>query len=135
MKGGQGESERAGEKEIKRRRERGKGAVGSSNRQWQDQEKCAGLKYKHVEQPESWDLIERVLKEPEKRWMDIYQSMLSLLKLFISIAGILFVIAGYVWWAAALILLFCIPLFVFSVKGGKINYQTTRDTSHYSRKY
>ena len=36
MKGGQGESERAGEKEIKRRRERGKGAVGSSNRQWQD---------------------------------------------------------------------------------------------------
>lgn len=98
-------------------------------------EKCAGLKYKHVEQPESWDLIERVLKEPEKRWMDIYQSMLSLLKLFISIAGILFVIAGYVWWAAALILLFCIPLFVFSVKGGKINYQTTRDTSHYSRKY
>lgn len=98
-------------------------------------EKCAGLKYKHVEQPESWDLLQRVLKEPEKRWMDIYQSMLSLLKLFISIAGILFVIAGYVWWAAALILLFCIPLFVFSVKGGKINYQTTRDTSHYSRKY
>ena len=41
MKGGQGESERAGEKEIKRRRERGKGAVGSSNRQWQDQEKCS----------------------------------------------------------------------------------------------
>ena len=36
MKGGQGESERAREKEIKRRRERGKGAVDSSNRQWQD---------------------------------------------------------------------------------------------------
>ena len=41
MQGGKGESERAGEKEIKRRRERGKGAVGSSNRQWQDQEKCS----------------------------------------------------------------------------------------------
>ena len=36
MKGGKGESERAREKEIKRRRERGKGAVDSSNRQWQD---------------------------------------------------------------------------------------------------
>ena len=30
MKGGQGESERAGEKEIKRRRERGTGAVDTS---------------------------------------------------------------------------------------------------------
>ena len=36
MKGGQGESERAREKEIKRRREKGTGAVDSSNRQWQD---------------------------------------------------------------------------------------------------
>ena len=36
MKGGKGESERAREKDIKSRRERGKGAVVSSNCQWQD---------------------------------------------------------------------------------------------------
>jgi len=36
LKGGQGESERAREKEMKRRRERGKRTVDSSNRQWQD---------------------------------------------------------------------------------------------------
>ena len=36
MKGGKGESERAREKEMKRRRERGTGAVDSSNREWQD---------------------------------------------------------------------------------------------------
>ena len=36
LKGGRGESERAGEKKMKRRRERGKGAVDSSNRQCQD---------------------------------------------------------------------------------------------------
>ena len=36
MKGGQGESERARGKEMKRRRERGKRTVDSSNRQWQD---------------------------------------------------------------------------------------------------
>ena len=34
--GGKGESERAREKDIKSRRERGKGAVVSSNCQWQD---------------------------------------------------------------------------------------------------
>ena len=36
LKGGRGESERAREKEMKRRRERGTGALDSSNRQWQD---------------------------------------------------------------------------------------------------
>ena len=36
MKGGKGESERAREKEMKRRRERGTAAVDSSNREWQD---------------------------------------------------------------------------------------------------
>lgn len=75
------------------------------------------------------------MKETEKKWLDIYQAMLALLKLFISIIGILFVIAGYVWWAALLILLFCIPLFVLSIKSGKKNYQAKRDTSQYSRKY
>ncbi len=36
MKGGKGESETAREKDIKSRRERGKGAVASSNCLWQD---------------------------------------------------------------------------------------------------
>ena len=36
MKGGQGERETARQKEMKGRRERGKGAVDSRNRQWQD---------------------------------------------------------------------------------------------------
>ena len=35
LKGGRGESERAREKEMKRRSERGTGAVDSSNREWQ----------------------------------------------------------------------------------------------------
>ena len=35
LKGGKGESERAREKEMKRRSERGTGAVDSSNREWQ----------------------------------------------------------------------------------------------------
>lgn len=97
-------------------------------------EKCARLKYQYLEQSESWDLISRVLAEPEKRWTGIQQAVLELFKLFISIAGVMAVIASYVWWAALLILLFCIPLFVFSVKSGKINYQAWRDTSVHNRK-
>ena len=97
--------------------------------------KCAGLEYTHVEQGKSHDLISRILKETEKKWLDIYQAMLALLKILISIVGILFVIAGYVWWAAVLILLFSVPLFVYSIKSGKKNYQAKRDTSIYSRKY
>lgn len=97
--------------------------------------KCAGLAYCHVEQSDSMDLINRVLRDTGKRVMEIYMAGLSLLKLLIQIAGILFIIAGYVWWAALLILIFCIPLFWYSVRGGKKNYEAQRDTSKQTRKY
>ncbi|MBO5487497.1 MAG: ABC transporter ATP-binding protein [Eubacterium sp.] len=97
--------------------------------------KCAALSYTYMEQADSQNLISRVLEQTERKWQDIYQAMLALLKLLISIAGILFIIASYVWWAAVLIFLFCLPLFYFSVRGGKVNYQARRDTSQYIRKY
>ena len=98
-------------------------------------EKCARLEYTHIECAESHDLINRILDGTERKWMNIYQAMLDLLKLLISIVGILLVIACYVWWAAILILIFCIPLFLYSIKSGKKNYQAQRDTSYYVRKY
>ena len=98
-------------------------------------EKCAKLKYRYVEQTESWDLISRVLSNVEKQWMDMFQAVLSLLQLAVKIVGILMVIAGYIWWAALVILLFCIPLFGVSVKSGKKNYQAQRDTSELTRRY
>lgn len=98
-------------------------------------EKCAGLEYTHVENSDSWDLISRVLSDAEKKWMKIIDAFLSLIKLFISIIGVLFVIARYVWWAAIIILLFCVPLFAFSVKGSKKNYQAHRDASKIIRRY
>lgn len=98
-------------------------------------EKCAKLKYCYVEDSESWDLINRVLKNTEKQWVDIFEAVLSLLQLTIKIIGILFIIAGYVWWAAILILIFCIPLFILSIKGGKSNYKAQKDTSNLTRRY
>ena len=98
-------------------------------------EKCAKLKYCYVENSESWDLINRVLKNTEKQWVDIFEAVLSLLQLTIKIIGILFIIAGYVWWAAIFILIFCIPLFILSIKGGKSNYKAQKDTSNLTRRY
>lgn len=98
-------------------------------------EKCAKLKYRYVEDSESWDLINRVLKNTEKQWVDIFEAVLSFLQLTLKIIGILFIIAGYVWWAAILILIFCIPLFILSIKGGKSNYKAQKDTSNLIRRY
>lgn len=98
-------------------------------------EKCAKLKYCYVENSESWNLINRVLKNTEKQWVDIFEAVLSLLQLTIKIIGILFIIAGYVWWAAIFILIFCIPLFILSIKGGKSNYKAQKDTSNLTRRY
>lgn len=97
--------------------------------------KCAKLKYTYLEQEERLDLIFRMLENPEKQWMNLWQAVLDLVKLLINITGVVLVIAGYVWFAALLILLFSVPFFVFSVKSGKVTYQAWRDTAAYSRKY
>ena len=47
-------------------------------------EKCAKLKYRYVEQTESWDLISRVLSNVEKQWMDMFQAVLSLLHTYVD---------------------------------------------------
>jgi len=82
LKGGQGESERAGEKEIKRRRERGKGAVGSSNRQWQDQEKCSKdvslFKVDRKNAPRTCPCLRWISHKWDKA-AHLYQSLLSFL--------------------------------------------------------
>ena len=98
-------------------------------------EKCAKLKYEYLENDDKWNLISRVVKEPEVQWLNIYRSILELFRLGISIVGILFIIAKDVWWAAIVILFFCFPIFFYAVKGGKRNYQAKRDASEYNRQY
>lgn len=98
-------------------------------------EKRAKLKYSHVENNCTWDLISRVSKDPEIRFKDAYNEFLSMVAMFIRIIGLLFVIFIHAWWAAIIILLISFPLFKVALKNGTDSYEADREVSKYRRRF
>ncbi|MGI6239478.1 MAG: ABC transporter ATP-binding protein [Christensenellales bacterium] len=99
-------------------------------------EVCAQLEYRHIENPETWDLISRVTKTPEEEihggfagWGGLTQAI----TLALNIASIVALLAAQVWWAAIVTAVFSVPLAYLAMRGGKEGYQATRDTEREER--
>lgn len=97
--------------------------------------KRAKLAYKHLENDETWNLISRVSKSPENQMTTAFADLLSMAAKVIRIGGILVLLFTQVWWAALLIIVISIPLFVLAVKSGKATYEANRKVSKNKRKY
>ncbi len=98
-------------------------------------EKRAKLKYKHIENKDTWDLISRVAKEPEIQCKNAYRDLLDMISMILQIVGLLLVLVAQVWWAALVIVGISLPLFAVALKGGKATYEASREVSKYKRKY
>ncbi|MCL1996674.1 MAG: ABC transporter ATP-binding protein/permease [Defluviitaleaceae bacterium] len=82
----------------------------------------AHLDYKHIENADSWEIVERVsqgLTERIKNGIDAYG---AILRNIISILAVLGLIVTQVWWAAAVVMVISVPLFVVALYAGKKNY-------------
>lgn len=97
-------------------------------------EKTAKLKYKYIENQDTWDLISRISKEPENRCVEGFFNFISMIEMIETIGLIFIKIFIYVWWAPLVILLCCIPLFIMSVKSGEEGYEAEKEVSKYERK-
>lgn len=97
-------------------------------------EKIATLRYKYIESQDSWDLISRVIKEPEVQCTKAYISSLDMIAMILKIAGILVVLFIQVWWSAVLIVLISVPLFFIALKSGKETYEANREVEKNKRK-
>ncbi|MDF2541689.1 MAG: transporter ATP-binding protein [Herbinix sp.] len=97
-------------------------------------EKRAKLDYKHVENNDTWDLIERVGQDPTERLCDGFNILLQMIGIAIRVVSTLLVIMAQVWWAGFIILVFTIPLFWLAIKSGKLNYKASQDAAKYKRR-
>ncbi len=97
-------------------------------------EKIATLRYKYIESQDSWDLISRVIKEPEAQCTKAYISSLDMIAMILKITGILVVLFIQVWWSAVLIVLISVPLFFIALKSGKETYEANREVEKNKRK-
>ena len=97
-------------------------------------EKVASLKYNYIENQDSWDLISRVCKEPEKQCTNAFSQLFDMVALIINVLGILFVLLMQVWWTAVFIVLISVPLFLIALKAGKASYEASRMAQKYYRR-
>lgn len=93
------------------------------------------MRYAHVENTETWDLIQRVAGAPEQALTQSFNNLLGSLILVLQVSGVVTLLMTQVWWAALVILGFSIPLFYLAVQGGKATYQASRAVSRQRRRY
>ncbi len=97
-------------------------------------EKRAKLEYRHVEDNETWDLLERVGKDPSVSMIRGLDRILNMGNIFIRVGALLSLLFVEVWWAAVIVLVCAVPLLYLAIKGGKSNYKAFREASKYSRR-
>ena len=96
--------------------------------------KQAALAYKHIESDQDWELISRIMREPENALMDGFDAYVLVIRVVISVGSVLGLLLANVWWAAIVILSFSVPMFILSLRAGKRNYQAVQDAEKYNRR-
>ncbi len=97
-------------------------------------EKRARLAYQSIEDPEAWDMIQRVGDQPEKQMVDALDSLTQLILLAMRVVGIMALLVVNVWWAALAILALVVPMTALALKSGKASYQADKDNTKIKRK-
>ncbi|MDR1687300.1 MAG: ABC transporter ATP-binding protein/permease [Clostridiales bacterium] len=94
----------------------------------------AALSYKHIENAESLELIQRVTSGPVNSLTDGFTSYLDAARVIASSVSLMGLIITQAWWAAVLICVFSVPMFWLSLRAGKKNYSAKRDAEKYNRR-
>lgn len=95
----------------------------------------ANLKYKYIEDVVSQEKLEIVSDEMEETFIDGLQAYVSIIKIFIALSSIIFILLTQIWWVAIIITIFSIPLIISSLWASKKNYEAKGDTRKYERRY
>lgn len=94
----------------------------------------SSLDYKHIEHPDTWDLIHRVFPFIENTVWNMYTRVRELLSLLVTVAGIAITLYTQVWWLAVTMLALALPIMYVASLAGKKSYQANRDMTEIDRK-
>ena len=98
-------------------------------------EKRTRLAYRHIEDTETWDLVQRVAENPEGgRLKASYYHLVDVISFIIKVAGLLWILTAAVWWGALAVVAISALTLITGIRGGKIHYQAEREVSRYDRR-
>jgi len=98
-------------------------------------DKRARLSYAHIENPKTWELINRVCKVSYGLVFSMLSQSFNIMLYVVRIIGVLIIIYTKVWWVACLIGIFCIPVIFVSLSSGNKSYSAYKKASEYERRY
>ncbi|KAI4453658.1 atp-binding cassette sub-family b [Holotrichia oblita] len=97
-------------------------------------EKRAKLEYRHIENNDTWDIINRVCADPAERIYQGFDIILRMADMAIRVFSLLAILFTQVWWAGLITFVLSFPLLYISVKSGKTNYDAFKEAAKYERR-
>ncbi|PNT90932.1 ABC transporter ATP-binding protein [Clostridium thermosuccinogenes] len=97
-------------------------------------EKRAKLEYRHIENNDTWELINRACADPAGRIYGGFDVFLWMAALIVRVISVLMILVTQVWWAAIIIIAFSVPLFYISLKSGKVEYEAHKEAAKHQRR-
>ncbi len=96
--------------------------------------KRAKLEFRHVEDNDTWDIVNRACANPAEKILGGFDILLRMGDMVVRVGSLLFILWAQVWWAGFVIMGFSVPLFFLSVKSGKTNYDAFREATKHQRR-
>jgi ATP-binding cassette subfamily B protein len=96
-------------------------------------EKRARLEFKHLENNETVDLLNRVWDNPEGKLSGIFGTLTQFLREMGITASYAVILLAYAPFAGSLLIVLSVPMFWMAIKAGKANYQAQRDKTERDR--
>ncbi len=97
-------------------------------------EKRAALEYRHVEDNDTWELINRVCGDPVGKLLGGFNNILGAANIVLRVGSLLAILMAQVWWAGLAIVAVSVPLFRLAVKGGQQIYEENKEAEKHRRR-
>ena len=98
-------------------------------------EKRTRLAYRHIENADTWDLIERVAANPEGgRLKAAYFHLIDMISFILKIGGLLAILTTAIWWGGLAVVAVSALTLITGVRGGRKQYRAEREVAQHDRR-
>lgn len=97
--------------------------------------KRARLEYQHIENNETWELINRVCADPVGRFSGGFDNILNGISLLVTSCSLLIIVMSSTFITGIVIIVVSIPLFYLAIHTGKQNHKMYSEAQKIQRKY
>ena len=97
-------------------------------------EKRVMLEYRHIENNETWDIVNRVGNDPVGMIGGGFDIVLRMGDMILRVGSVLLILVAQVWWVALTILCISVPLLWLAIKSGKAQYDASKEAAKHTRR-